>query len=260
MNRSWNTGRTILYSIRNMCKSYHVILGAVICFLVLAAETASAAYDIVFYGASGLEDAYYFNIALHFGYFIWAAPLICAFAGSGVYCDAYEAGFYRQQFIRGGFRKSCLSIWFGGTVSGGTALAGGVLLFAIFQIIIFEPCQDGTVIASFDGWLPLLATKHGGLWYMLAHAGLAFLFGAVWSGFGIILSVFQPNRYVCYFSPFVLCMCAALALPSRFQPLEMLVQMRWEDFNFSDLLLYQGILYSAEYVTFHYVLKKELIQ
>lgn len=260
MRKKWNAGRAILYSIRSVCKSYHVLLGAVICFLVLVAETAGAAYDIMFCGATGLEDVYYFNIALHFGYFIWAAPLICAFAGSGVYCNVHEAGFYRQQLIRGGFGRSCSSIWFGGTISGGTALAGGVLLFALFQIIVFEPCQDATIIASVDGWLPLLATKHGGLWYMLAHTGLAFLFGAVWSGIGIILSVFQPNRYICYFSPFVLCMCAALALPSRFQPLEMLVQMRWENFSFPELLLYQGILYSAGYVVFRYIFKKEVIQ
>lgn len=260
MNKKWNTARAILYSIRSACKSYHVLMSAVICFLVLFAETAGSAYDVLFHGAIGLEDAYSFNIAFHFGYFIWAAPLICAFAGSGAYCNAYEAGFYRQQLVRGGYKRSCPSIWFGGTFSGGVALAGGVLLFILFQVIVFEPCQDATVIAAFDGWLPLLSAKHGGLWYMLAHAGLAFLFGAVWSGIGIALSVFQPNRYVCYFSPFIMCMCAALVFPPCFQPLEMLVQMRWETFNFPQLLFYQGLLYSAGYLAFHYAFKKELIQ
>jgi len=260
MNKKWSTGHVILYTIRNACKSFYVLLGSVICFLILLAETAAPAYDILFHGASGLEDAYYFNIAFHFGYFIWAAPLICAFAGSGAYCDAYEAGFYRQQLVRGGFERSCLAIWYGGTFSGGLALAGGVLLFTLFQIIVFEPCQDATVIASFDGWTPLLSAKNGGLWYMLAHAGLAFLFGAVWSGIGIALSVFQPNRYVCYFSPFILCMCAALLLPSWLQPLEMLVQMRWESFNFLRVLLYECSLYSVGYLVFSYAYKKELVQ
>lgn len=260
MSKEWSTGRAVLYSIQTACKSFHVLLGALICFLVLFAETAGSAYEVLFHGASGIEDAYFFNIALHFGYFIWAAPLICAFAGSGAYCNAYEAGFYRQQLVRGGYEKSCLSIWFGGTFSGGLALVGGVLLFTLFQIIVFEPCQDAMVMAAFGGWLPLLSAKHGGLWYMLAHVGLAFLFGTVWSGVGIVLSVFQPNRYVCYFSPFVLCMCAALVLPSRFQPLEMLVQMRWETFNFPQLLLYQGLLYLAGYLAFHCAFKKELIQ
>lgn len=260
MNKKWNTDRAILYSIRSACKSYHVLLSAVICFLVLFAETAGSAYDVLFHGAIGLEDAYSFNIALHFGYFIWAAPLICAFAGSGAYCNAYEAGFYRQQLVRGGYKRSCPFIWFGGTFSGGVALAGGVLLFTLFQVIVFEPCQDATVIAAFDGWMPLLSAKYGGLWYMLVHVGLAFLFGTVWSGIGIALSVFQPNRYVCYFSPFILCMCAALAFPPCFQPLEMLVQMRWETFNFPQLLFYQGFLYSVGYLAFRYIFKKELIQ
>lgn len=260
MNRKWNSSRAVLYSIRSTCKLYSSLLGALICFLVLLAETASSAYDVFFHGAEGLEDAYFFNIALHFGYFIWAAPLICAFVGAGAYCDAYEAGFYRQQLVRSGFKRSCSSIWFAGTFSGGAALAGGVLLFTLFQIVVFEPCQDATVIASFAGWQPLLSAKNGGLWYMLAHAGLAFLFGIVWSGAGVALSVFQPNRYVCYFSPFILCMCAALVLPSQFQPLEMLVQSRWDTFNFPQLLLYQGLLYSAGQLAFRYACKKELIQ
>ncbi len=260
MNREWSTARAILHNIRSACQSLHVLLGAVIGFLVLLAETVGSAYDSIFHGASGFMDVYLFNIALHFGYFIWAAPLICAFAGSGAYCNAYEAGFYRQQLVRGGFKRSCLCIWFGGTCSGGAALAGAILLFTLFQIVIFEPCPDATVIATYDGWIPLLSAKYGGLWYMLAHAGLAFLFGAVWSGVGIALSVFQPNRYVCYFSPFVLCMCTALALPSTFQPLEMLVQMRWEQFNFPQLFFYQGFLYSAGYLTFRCAIEKELIQ
>ncbi|MCE5342951.1 MAG: hypothetical protein LLF96_05090 [Eubacteriales bacterium] len=207
----------------------------------------------------GYGDAYFFNISLHFSYYIYAAPLACAFASSGLFCDDAETGYYRLRMMKAGRRGYQLGMWFGSTIGGGLALFTSVALFAFTCRIILQPHFMPSNIAAVDGWRPVLAGPFGNWMYMLLNALLAFLFGMIWSGVGLMFSILSPNRYVSYFAPFIVCFCSQLALPPYLQPNEMLVQMNWASFSFAKLAVYQTVLYVAAMIVFIRLMDRRLM-
>ncbi|MFR9256723.1 MAG: hypothetical protein ACLVJ6_15185 [Merdibacter sp.] len=61
---------------REVAGSRNFCLEVILCFIALFAELVP-----IFSANTGeYGDAYYFNISLHFGYYIYATPLVCAFA------------------------------------------------------------------------------------------------------------------------------------------------------------------------------------
>ena len=234
-------GRAMRASLREVAGSRNFCLAVILCFIALFAELVP-----IFSANTGeYGDAYYFNISLHFGYYIYAAPLVCAFASGDVFCSDWEAGFYRLRLIKCGRREYQCGLWLGTTLGGGLALFLGVSLFGAACAVLFGPQRPAEVIMTVDGWLPLLQDPNGNLSYMLANALLALLFGMVWSGAGLFFSLLSPNRATSYLMPFILCFCGAIFLPASLRPLEMLVQMSWQDFHFPRLIAYQTALYAA---------------
>lgn len=259
MNRH-NWLRALGVDLRLTLSAPNFWIAALMLYAVLMAEVADAGVNRVLYGRGEFGDAYNFNISLHFGYYIYAAPLLCAFAASGQFVGDVEAGFYRLRLLRSGRTGYQYALFVGATLGGGLALMLGVLLFAASCAALFGPYAPAADLGGTpDAWLPLLERRDGNWLFMLTIAAQAFAFGAIWSGAGLVATVFSPNRYVGYLVPFIICFCCALALPPWLQPLEMLLQLRWQEgFEFYKLAAYQAALYLATMACFRLALERRL--
>lgn len=253
--------RSLRVNLTNVVTAPNFWISVLLLFGVLFAEITEGAFSWPWRvtNLSGIGDAYYFNIALHFGYYIYAAPLACAFAASGAFVSDSEAGFYRLRLMKSGRKEYQYGLFLGTTIGGGLALMVGVLLFAGACALIYPPNIPATNVAALDAWLPVLSGQTGNWNYMIVSALLAFMFGMVWSGVGLTISIFSPNRYVSYLAPFIICFCSVLALPTELHPLEMLVQMNWVSFTFLKLIAYQAILYIVVMAWFRYVFERRII-
>lgn len=261
MNKLSRTWRSTSVSLRSVITGSNFWIAIILVFSVLFAEIA----EEIFSGYWKLPEvkelgaAYSFNISLHFGYFIYAAPLACAFASSSNLVNDVEAGFYRLRLLKSGRREHQYGLFIGSTVGGGLALMLGVLLFATVCAMFYGTTASISNMAAMDAWLPLLDDANANWNYMLVSSLLAFVFGMVWSGVGLAISVYSPNRYVSYLTPFIICFCSVLVLPINLQPLEMLVQMNWTTFTFPKLLTYQFILYIAALVWFMCAFERRIV-
>jgi hypothetical protein len=254
--------RSVLVNLTHVVAAPNFWISVMLLFGVLFAEIAEGAFSWPWrvMEMSGHGDAYYFNISLHFGYYIYAAPLACAFAAGGMFVSDWEAGFYRLKLVKSGRREYQYGLFLGATLGGGLALMAGVLLFAAACSAIYIPYASAADLVAPDAWLPLLRGRTGNWNFMLVSALLAFLFGMVWSGIGLTISVLSPNRYVSYLAPFIICFCSVLALPTDLQPLEMLVQLHWlESFAFAKLIAYQAVLYLAVMAWFRYAFERRVV-
>lgn len=256
-----NFFRALRVNLINVVLSNNFVIAVFIIFAVLFAEIA---IDVFSYpwrqpDPSGIGDAYCFNIALHFGYYIYAAPLACAFASGGLFCSDVEAGFYRLRLMKSGKAAYKYSLFIGATLGGGLALMAGVLLFAVSCAIVFLPDIPATNITAMVAWLPVVSNGAGNWNYMLINALLAFIFGMIWSGVGLVFSVLSRNRYISYLAPFIVCFSSLLILPAQWQPSEMLVQMNWESFTFPKLVAYQSALYIGVLIIYTLVFERKVI-
>lgn len=261
MKKTAGVIRSLGVSLRAVVCGTNFWIAVALIFGVLFAETA----DTIFSGAdatgaSSFGAAYFFNLSLHFGYFIYAAPLACAFAASGSWINDEEAGFYRLRMLKSGKHEYSCSLFAGSSIGGGLALMLGVLLFASVCSITCGTDASIEDMIAMDAWRPILTSEHAHWKYMLLHALLAFLFGTLWSGVGLVISVYSPVRYVSYLTPFIFCFCSALALPASLQPLEMLVQMNWESFTFTKTLLYSSILYVFVMLWFDHAIERRALR
>jgi hypothetical protein len=252
--------RAVFANIVYALKSSNFVIGVALCFAVLFAEVIQSAFSGIDFVKEGMGSAYFFNISVHFGYYIYAAPLVCSYASSWLFCDDAEAGFYRLRLLHSGRLGYRSGLWFGTTFCGGLSLFVGVSLFAVACAILFPAHVSAEKIAVLDSWVGVLNGSGSNWLYMALNAILAFLFGAVWSGVGLLVSIFAQNRYVAFFAPFIICFCSVLILPPAFQPLEMLVQMNWHDFTFVKLVMYQAALYIVTMIAFDYSFERRVIR
>lgn len=260
MNKFARATRSAAISLRMVIFSANFWIAVALVFGVLFAEIAEDVFrgyadeSAVEFGA-----AYFFNISMHFGYFIYAAPLACAFAASGNIINDTEAGFYRLRLMKSGKHEYSIGMFIGTSIGGGLALMLGMLLFAVVCAFKYSISASIADMAVMDAWYPLVSGAHSHWKYMIVSALLAFLFGSLWSGVGLTISVYSPVRYVSYLTPFIICFCSALALPVSLQPLEMLVQMNWKAFTFPKLLMYQFVLYCTVMIWFDFVVERRVI-
>lgn len=260
MKKFERAARSAAMSLRLVILSANFWIAAALLFGVLFAEIAGDVFSgYASKGPDAFGAAYSFNISMHFGYFIYAAPLACAFAASGSLINDTEAGFYRLRLMKSGRHEYSIGMFIGTSTGGGLALMLGMLLFAVVCALQYGTSASIEDMAAMDAWYPLVSGAHAHWKYMLVSALLAFLFGALWAGVGLTISVYAPVRYVSYLTPFIICFCSALALPVGLQPLEMLVQMNWEAFTFPKLLVYQLALYCTVMLWFDFAVERRVI-
>lgn len=257
-----NIHRATNVYIRSILHSYNYWMAVALLFSVLFAEAAESAFLKLFSTEITVHfgDAHYFYLSLHFGYFIYAAPLAVAFASSGTYVSEYEAGYYRLSLMKSGRKEYPWALFLGSTLGGGLALMSAMLFFAMTCTLIFGQHYPATDLVVPDAWIPILNNRYGNWLFMLVSSLLALPFGMIWSGVGLTISLFSQNRYVSYLTPFMICFSSALMLPAKYQPLEMLVQLNWMNgFEFYKLLVYQSFVYLSVSILFQYLFQRKVI-
>ena len=255
MNDVKRTIRAARVNLKNVLMSPNFTIAALLLFVVLFAEITENAFTFPWRqtNPNGYGEAYYFRISLNVGYYVYAAPLACAFASSALFIQDWEAGFYRSRLMRSGKGGYANGLWLGATAGGGLALFMGGMLFALVCAVVYPPhipaVEQDIIVAGFLG----------NFRYMLECALMAFLFGAVWSGVGLIFSVLSPSRYVSYLAPFILCFCSLLFLPEIWGPTAMLKWERWTEFPTTGPLAYQAALYAGGMLLFRFAFERRVI-
>lgn len=255
--------RSMGVSFRSTIKSVNFWLAAIAIFAVLLIEQYEEIVELISRDKNFFEDmfgaAYQFTLSTNFGYYIYAAPIACAFAASGEIVNDLEEGFYRLRLMKSGRREYRYGAFVGSTLCGGLALMLGVMAFALVCAVMYGTYQPIEDLAHNDAWMPIVSGANAHWKYMTLHALDAMMFGMVWSGIGMTISVISPSRYVSYFAPFIICFCSALVLPAGLQPLEMLLQLGWMDFTFPKMIAYQAILYILTMAWFSYEFEKRVV-
>ncbi|MCB2178577.1 hypothetical protein KQH61_04095 [bacterium] len=143
------------------------------------------------------------------GYWSMLAPLLAVIPYSDSYFNDMHSGFLRSLLMRVSYTKYLLIKYFSTALSGGLALALPLLIFYIYTNIMFSRGFNedmynrrlGTNPASFGPFGNMYQIHPDG--YIFTLIGIGFLFGATFSIFGLMISLFTKNRYVPLATPFV---------------------------------------------------------
>lgn len=220
-------------------------------FLLLLCEGNKAYLDVLLGRAprESVDGIAMFFQSFLYGYFLYAAPVLCAYPVSSLVCDSRIDGFWQRQEIAVGRKQANLSLWFAGTFCGGLVLLCSSQCFGVISSLVYPFRSIERTIPGFIFW-EILVNSHGELAAIALQGFLAFLFGAVWSGVCLLIVNHSPNRYLGTLIPFVLCLALTIVLPSALQPFEMLVQLTWATFSIKGIIIYQLIVYMAVFIVY----------
>lgn len=143
------------------------------------------------------------------GYDLFAA-ILAVLPAAAAFCDDYNSGYIKSILSRASKRQYIRETFFCSSIAGGLA--------------VFLPCFLSGVFFLMNGKLDTLENRNswgystafdetvyagiqyvwGGLLLALMLLALAFLFGAIWSDVGLLVSVLLPNKYLALAAPFAL--------------------------------------------------------
>ena len=181
------------------------------------------------------------------------APILAVLPAAAMFCGDLNSGYLRAVLCRERRRKYIRDTLLCSSISGGMAiflpsLFSGVFYLANGKLDTLENRNDWGYSTAFDDTVYAeMQYVWGGLLLALLLMAAAFLFGAVWSDFGLLVSVLFPNKYLALASPFVCYFSLHLILyrldfPLVFSPVNVLMP----DAAFIPYILYplvyQGVL------------------
>ena len=188
------------------------------------------------------------------------APILAVLPASTVYCDDYSSGYIRNILIRQRRNIYARETFICSTVAGGLSIFLPCLISSLFYILVGEPNLKQNLIVNSASLLSEtifseLQFVWGGLLVVFFLLFLAFLFGAVWSNFGLCISIYAPNRYIALASPFAIYFALHLLLYRThtfllFSPVNMLMADAAFIPNLLFPVAYQVTLLLSELVVF----------
>lgn len=132
------------------------------------------------------------------------APILAVLPAAAVFCDDYNSGYIKSILGRVSKRRYIRETLLCSSIAGGLAVFLPCFLSGLFYLTNgkldswgYSTSFDETVYAG-------MQYVWGGLLLALMLMVLAFLFGAVWSGVGLLVSVLFPNKYLALAAPFAL--------------------------------------------------------
>lgn len=170
--------------------------------------------------------------SLYFGVIIFSLPALAALPYAHSFADEYQTGYLWQSMPRQGVIPYALHKFMSVTLAGALSVGLGMALFAVLVSILYlpsDPASNPALILPLEDtiWRNLYGVW-GGLPFFIVQIILAMLFAMVWSGVGLLISAFIPNRYMAVAAPLVvyyalssLCQLTGLHF---LDPAEMLVQ------------------------------------
>ena len=137
----------------------------------------------------------------------WLLIMTATFAYSASFCTDLQTRFTYPLIIRNNTILYTFSRCVATAVSGGLSVAIGALLFIICACIkqpcIMPPAVEIDMEFSWQAFGDLLMAGQAGLFF-LSYLYIIFLQAAFWALLGLMISAYQPNKYVAYIVPFIL--------------------------------------------------------
>ena len=136
------------------------------------------------------------------------------------FVDDLQSGYIKSILMRTGIKRYSRMRMMSVALSGGlTIFLPFFMIFAIITIIGIPTTSDNVSEVFLNLiWSPYV-TVGGGILVMAAKLVLAFLFGAVWALFGLLMSTIVSNRYVTIIAPFVIYQALWILMPPQVNPL-----------------------------------------
>lgn len=138
------------------------------------------------------------------------APMLAVLPAAVIFCDDYNSGYLRSILGRASRRRYLRETFLCSFAAGGLAvflpcLLSGVFYLANGRLDTLENVDSWGHSTSFDETVYAgMQYVWGGLLLALMLLALAFFFGAIWSGAGLLVSVLFPNKYLALAAPFAL--------------------------------------------------------
>lgn len=189
------------------------------------------------------------------------APVLAVLPAAVAFCDDYNSGYMKFILGRSGRRRYIRETFLCSSIAGGAAVFIPCFVSGLFYLANGKACVPENV----EGWgyctvfdetvYAGMQYAGGGLLLALLLMALAFLFGAVWSNVGLLVSVLFPNKYLALAAPFALYFSVHLLFYRAgsllvFSPVNMLmpsaafIPFTWYPFLYETVLLgIVGILF-----------------
>ena len=197
MERGSTMNKTIISNLRQSIFTRRFLL----CVMFMAAavflssaETLLNAFRSEGPLAKGFHDIFILN-AVRSDAIIFCLPIVCTLPFAASYVDDVKTGFIKLYIHRTTRRGYILGKALGSIISGGLAVAAGVLLAYGIAALIFLPMEAP----------PASGIKFSGNFgEICSTCGLFFLSGGFWSLFGLSMSALMESKYMAYASPFII--------------------------------------------------------
>lgn len=138
------------------------------------------------------------------------APILAVLPAAAIFCEDYNSGYIKSILSRVEKRRYISETLLCSSIAGGLAVFFPCFLSGLFYLVngkldTLENINSWGYSTSFDETVYAhMQYIWGGLLLALMLMLLAFLFGAIWSNVGLLVSVLFPNKYLALAAPFAL--------------------------------------------------------
>ena len=138
------------------------------------------------------------------------APILAVLPAATLFCEDYNSGYIKSILSRVEKRRYISETLLCSSIAGGLAIFLPCFLSGLFYLVngemdTLDNRNRWGYSTSFDETVYFqMQYIWGGLLLALMLMVLAFLFGAIWSNVGLMVSVLFPNKYLALAAPFAL--------------------------------------------------------
>ena len=138
------------------------------------------------------------------------APILAVLPAAALFCEDYNSGYIKSILNRVEKRRYIRETLLCSSIAGGLAIFLPCFLSGLFYLVngkldTLDNINSWGYSTSFDETVySQVQYIWGGLLLALMLMVLAFLFGAIWSDVGLLVSVLFPNKYLALAAPFAL--------------------------------------------------------
>ncbi len=157
-------------------------------------------------GAIFLDDIYMAHTRNGFSLF---SPILAVIPATTIFCEDYNSGYIKSILSRVEKKQYIKETYICSTISGGLSIFLPCLLTDIFMFVngklnIKENMIQGYSTVFDETVYSNIQYVWGGILLAVLLLILSFLFGALWSNIGLLVSAIVPNKYMALAMPFAI--------------------------------------------------------
>ena len=206
-----------------------------------------------------------YNAHTHSGYDFFA-PIFAVLPAAIIFCDDYNSGYIKNILTRTNKKRYIKETFFCSSIAGGLAIFIPTTINVVVNYILgeknFAQNQGYTSILD-DTIFANIQYIGGGVLVAIMILILSFLFGAIWSNIGLLISAVKPNRYLALSVPFAIffaihIVCYKIGSILFLSPMNLIVPL--ENFIPSIIFpfVYQIAIFIIVYIAFYYFAKRRI--